>query len=216
MTDHDFSFQTTYDFPGNFLQGFQSKSELLFHPEPIDSEPFSLPAKPVETIIARKERQRRQAFDRVLQIITAQNLSGQEHAISYMQHKFRRNCKACTLVSSGTAVRFFLSMLKVTGRDLLDITRKDIEAFVEQEQDRGLGIRSVRNRMQAVYSFVRYLVENEVVGPDILTRRIRLKLPISLPRAIDSCTHPGRCCTLCVLPVVEFDELFFSQLFRVG
>jgi integrase/recombinase XerD len=39
--------------------------------------------------------------------------------------------------------------------------------------------------MQAVYSFVRYLVENEVVDADILTRRIRLKQPVSLPRAID-------------------------------
>ena len=185
MTDHSFSYQTTYDFPGNFFQGFQGKSKLLFDPEPIAPEPSSLPAKPIETITVRKERQRRQGLDRVLLQITSQNLPGQEHAISYMRHKFRRNCKACTLASSGTAVRFFLSMLRVTDRDLLDITRKDIEAFVEQEQDRGLGIRSVRNRMQAVYSFVRYLVENEVVDPDILTRRIRLKQPVSLPRAID-------------------------------
>jgi integrase/recombinase XerD len=118
-------------------------------------------------------------------MITAQDLPGQEHAISYMQHKFRRNCKGCTLASSGTAVRFFLAMLKASDHDLLDITRQDIEAFIEQEQDRGLEVRSVRNRTQAVYSFVRYLVENNVISPDILTRRIRMKLPVSLPRAID-------------------------------
>ncbi len=185
MADHHFSFQRTYTFSSNFIQGFQSNSGLLFHPEPKYPEPYSPPIKPVETVSARKERQRRQALDRALQLITTEKLPGQEHAISYMQHKFRRNCKSCTLASSGTAVRFFLAMLKTNSRDLLDITRQDIEAFIEQEQDRGLEVRSVRNRTQAVYSFVRYLVENEVIGSDILTRRIRMKLPISLPRAIN-------------------------------
>ena len=212
MTDHYFSIQTTYDLPVSFFQGFQGKSEHLFHPESINSEPPTLPAKPVETIAARKERHRRKALDRVLQKITAQDLPGQEHAISYMQHKFRRNCKECTLASSGTAVKFFLTMLKDFGRDLLDITREDIEAFVEQEQDRGLVVRSVRNRMQAVYSFVRYLVENDVIGSDILTRRIRMKLPVSLPRAID----PEDIKEL--LSVIDHtrDRAFFLLLLRTG
>ena len=185
MTDHTFSFQTTYSFPSFFNQGFQNTSELLFHLEPDNPEPSPPPAQPAETVHSRKEKQRRQALDRVLQMITAEDFPGQEHAISYMQHKFRRNCKSCTLASSGTAVRFFLAMLKAHSRNLCDITKKDIEAFIEQEQDRGLAVRSVRNRTQAVYSFVRYLVEGDVIASDILTRRIRLKMPVSLPRAID-------------------------------
>ena len=185
MADHTFSFQTTYSFSSFFNQGFQNTSELLFQPEPFNPEPSPPPTQPVETVHSRKEKQRRQALDRVLQMINAEDLPGQEHAISYLQHKFRRNCKSCTLASSETAVRFFLAMLKNNDRDLCDITRQDIEAFIEHEQDRGLAIRSVRNRTQAVYSFIRYLVENEVVGSDILTRRIRMKMPVSLPRAID-------------------------------
>ena len=185
MTDHTFSFQTTYSFPSFFNQGFQNTSELLFHLEPDNPEPSPPPAQPAETVHSRKEKQRRQALDRVLQMITAEDFPGQEHAISYMQHKFRRNCKSCTLASSGTAVRFFLAMLKAHSRNLCDITKKDIEAFIEQEQDRGLAVRSVRNRTQAVYSFVRYLVEGDVIASDILTRRIRLKMPVSFPRAID-------------------------------
>ena len=212
MTDHYFSFQTTYNLPGNFSQGFQCKSELLFQPEQNDPEPSSLPIKPVEAVSTRKERQRRQALDHVLQMITAQDLPGQEHAISYMQHKFRRNHKKCTLASSGTAVRFFLSKLKVSGRDLLDITREDIEAFIEQEQDRGLEVRSVRNRMQAVYSFVRYLVERDVIGSDILTRRIRMKLPVSLPRAID----PEDMRVLLSVMDHTRDRAFFLLLLRTG
>lgn len=185
MADHTFSFQTTYQLSGNFFQDVQKASELLFHPEPSTLEPSSSPPQPVETVYARKEKQRRQALDRILEKINAEDLPGREHAVSYLQHKFRRNCKSCTLASSGTAVRFFLAMLKSHSRDLLDITRQDIEAFIEQEQDRGLAVRSVRNRTQALYSFVRYLVEIDVIGSDILTRRIRLKMPASLPRAID-------------------------------
>lgn len=185
MADHTFSFQETYNLTTNFFQGFQNTSELFHHPEPSKPEPCTPPTQPVETIRSRKERQRRQALDRVLRMINAQDLPGQEHAVSYMQHKFRRNCKSCTLASSGTAVRFFLAMLKTNGRGFFDITRQDIEAFIEQEQDRGLAVRSVRNRTQALYSFVRYLVENDVIDPDILTRRIKMKMPVSLPRAID-------------------------------
>jgi integrase/recombinase XerD len=185
MTDHTFSFQTTYSFSSLFNQGFQKTSELLFHPEPNDPEPTPPLTEPVETVHNRKEKQRRQTLDRVLAKIIAENLPGEELAVSYLQHKFRRNCKGCTLAGSGTAVRFFLAMLKAHSRDLCDIAREDIEAFIEQEQDRGLAIRSVRNRTQALYSFIRYLVENDVIGSDILTRRIRLKMPVSLPRAID-------------------------------
>jgi len=185
MADHTFSFQTTYQLSSSFFQDVPNTSELLFYPESDKPEPYPLPTRPVETVHSRKEKQRRQALDRVLQMIKAEDLPGQEHAVSYLQHKFRRNCKSCTLASSGIAVRFFLAMLKNNDRDLCDITRQDIEAFIEQEQDRGLAVRSVRNRTQALYSFVRYLVENYVIGSDILTRRIRLKMPVSLPRAID-------------------------------
>ena len=184
MADHIFSFQTTYNLTDNFFQGFQNTSELFFHPEP-DSPEASPPPQPVETVRNRKEKQRRQTLDRVVQMINVEDLPGREHAASYMQYKFRRNCKSCTLASSGTAVRFFLAMLKAGGRDFSSITRQDIEAFIEQEQDRGLAVRSVRNRTQALYGFIGYLVENDVIDPDILTRRIRMKMPVSLPRAID-------------------------------
>ncbi len=185
MAGHNFSFQSTYNLTTNFFQDFHKTSELFFHPEPINPEPSPPPILPVETAYIRKEKQRRQALDRVLEMIGSEDLPGQEHAVSYMQHKFRRNCKSCTLASSGTAVRFFLALLKAGGRDLLAITRQDIEAFIEQEQDRGLAVRSVRNRTQALYGFVRYLVENDVIDPDILTRRIKMKMPVSLPLAID-------------------------------
>jgi integrase len=65
------------------------------------------------------------------------------------------------------------------------MTREDIEGFVEHEQDRGLKPNSVRTRMCAVYAFVHFLIEKKVVSYELLERRIKLKLPDRLPRAID-------------------------------
>jgi site-specific recombinase XerD len=212
MADHTFSFQATYSFPGYFNQDFQDTSELLIPTGAKSPVSFLPPAQPVETFHSRKEKQRRQALDRVLKKLTVEDLPDREYAVSYLQHKFRRNCKGCTLASSGTAVRFFLAMLKNKERNLCDITREDIEAFIEQEQDRGLGVRSVRNRTLALYSFVRYLVENDVVASDILTRRIRLKVPVSLPRAIDPADVGA---FLSVLDHTR-DRAFFLLLLRTG
>jgi integrase/recombinase XerD len=65
------------------------------------------------------------------------------------------------------------------------MARGDIEAFIESLQDRGLKPNSVRTRLCAVYAFVRFLIEKKAVGHELLERRIKLKLPDRLPRAID-------------------------------
>ena len=182
MTGEIISFHSTYRFESNFFQGFQYKSG--FAPQTDSVPPPSTPT-PVESVFIRKENQRRRIFDRILQRLAGQDLPGSEHAVNYMRYIFRRNYKQATLENFDTGIRFFLTMLKKTGRELADITKSDIEAFVENEQDRGVSINGVRCRLHVVYVFVRYLVENQVVEPGILTRRIKLKLPESLPRAIN-------------------------------
>ncbi|MGB5883082.1 MAG: tyrosine-type recombinase/integrase, partial [Desulfobulbales bacterium] len=137
--------------------------------------------------IARREQQRRRIFARIVQRLSAEDLPGKEHAVSYLTSKFRRNCKAGTLESNGTAIRFFLTFLKSSGRVRLEnMDRHDIEGFVEHEQDRGLQIRGVRTRLVGVYSFIRHLIDNEILVPELLTKKIRLKLPDPLPRAMDA------------------------------
>lgn len=187
MTGQILSYQFSYHFEGKYFQSYQGNyglfSQLGSPVSPSPSPPAPIP--PVtESVSVRKEQQRRRSFDRILQRLSGLDLPGRQHALDYMRHKFRRNCKKGTLEACDTAVRFFLTVLQNAGRELEDITRHDIEAFVEHEQDRGIGIRGVRTRMQMVYSFVKYLIENEVIGPDILFRKIKLKRPESLPRAI--------------------------------
>jgi site-specific recombinase XerD len=68
---------------------------------------------------------------------------------------------------------------------LAQMSREAIAAFIEHEQDRGMKPNTVCTRLRAVYGFVRFLIEHKVVGYELLERRMRLRLPDRLPRAID-------------------------------
>jgi integrase/recombinase XerD len=169
----------------NHLQDLPVNAEHNIRADlPKSSLPTSY-SKPVKSVAARKEQQRRRCFARIIDKFSEQDISGKEHAIRYLQHKFRRNCKKNSLENMAITLRFFLIGLQTKGCVLENISRGDIEAFIEYEQDRGLSIGCVHSRLKMVYSFVGYLAEKQVVDGDILTRRIRLKLPEPLPRAID-------------------------------
>ena len=114
------------------------------------------------------------------------DLPGKEHVEAYLRHMTRRNRRAKTLYSIWTALLFFLGMIKNNGKSSLEeITKGDVEAFVEREQDRGLKITTIRARLVSVHAFLRYLVEEGIVSPDVIGRKIRLQLPERLPRAMD-------------------------------
>jgi len=70
-------------------------------------------------------------------------------------------------------------------RTLKEITRDDLEAFVEYEQDRGLKPSSVRLKLVILRAMIRFLIEQEQIMPDVLTRKVQIKLPEVLPKAID-------------------------------
>ena len=117
--------------------------------------------------------------------LEASSLPGFEYVISYIHDKFRRNHSVNSLSQTGQTLHKFLSFFKDLGRnDITDIQRRDIADYVEHEQERGLKINSVRNHLHTVYAFLRYLVANDVLPADILLKKIRIKLPEVLPRAI--------------------------------
>lgn len=129
---------------------------------------------------------RRQALDRILNRISQSDLVCKDYFTNYLRYKYRKNCQPNTLRQVDTSLTQFLSFYSASGKQHLEqIERGDIEAFVEHVQDRGLKPNSVRTRMCAVYAFVRFLIEKKVVRYELLERRIRLKLPDRLPRAID-------------------------------
>jgi integrase/recombinase XerD len=146
-------------------------------------------AKPTPDQLSRVEREhqlRTQALARVLERLAGDNLSGQEYAEEYIRRLYRRNCRAGTLRHNGQILSSFLTFLKNEGKiSLKEINRQDLEAFVEYDQDRGLKPGGVGVRLHNVKSFLRFLIEKEIVSSAVLERPITIKLPEPLPRAID-------------------------------
>jgi len=74
---------------------------------------------------------------------------------------------------------------KLGKRELGEMERVDLEAFIEQEQDRGIRISTVRTRLACIIAFLHFLMEQDVIPGSVLKRSIRLKLPEVLPRAMN-------------------------------
>lgn len=129
---------------------------------------------------------RQQVLERLLENITAHDLIGKVFVEQYLRDQYRRNCRSNTLRQAATSLSQFLTFYRKLGKTHLEqIKRQDIEAFIEHEQDRGLKPDSVRTRLCGVYAFVRFLIEKKIVGYELMERKIKLKLPDRLPRAMD-------------------------------
>jgi site-specific recombinase XerD len=99
---------------------------------------------------------------------------------------YRRNFRPKTYFSALTAIYIFLTVIRDSGKTRLEeITKNDIEAFIEHEQDRGMGLSTVRTKLHCVNAFLGFAIEAGVVSTDVLARRIRLRKPETLPRAMD-------------------------------
>jgi integrase/recombinase XerD len=127
------------------------------------------------------------ALRKILKRLEGTYLPGKAHVEAYLRHLTRRNRRGRTLQSVWFGIYFFLGMIRSIGKNSLgDITKGDVEAFVEREQDRGLNVSTIRVRLVNVYAFLRYLVEEGIVAPEVICRKIRLQLPERLPRAMDT------------------------------
>ena len=125
-------------------------------------------------------------IDYVLTRLAGMDFPGKLYVEDYLRHQYRRNFKPNTLRSSLTGCELFLSFLKGQGKTQLgQITKQDLEAFVEHELDRGLMIVTVKTRLCVVYAFLRFLHDKGLVEADLLVRRIKLRLPDPLPKAIN-------------------------------
>jgi integrase/recombinase XerD len=128
-----------------------------------------------------------EALGKILKRLARMDLPGKDQVGAYLHHLTLCNRRPRTLYSRFGAILLFLVLIRDGGRTSLEaITRRDVEAFIEQEQDRGIKITTIRTRLVSVQAFLRYLVEEGIVSGDIFTsRRIRLQLPERLPRAMD-------------------------------
>jgi len=126
-------------------------------------------------------------IEKYLKQLAGRELLGEAYVRDYLHDQKRRNCRPNTMRSNCGTLVVFLSYLKQErGRTFLEaITREDVSSFIEHEQDRGMQPNTVSTRLRLVYAFLRYMVEREVVHPDLLKRKLRVKVPEGLPRAMD-------------------------------
>jgi len=123
---------------------------------------------------------------KLLKRLTGIDLPAKDQLDAYLRHLTRRNRRPKTLHSVYTSIVFFLGMIKESGKTRLEeITRGDIEAFIEREQDRGIKITTIRTRLVGILAFLRHWMEEGIVSPEVFFRRIRLQMPERLPRAMD-------------------------------
>lgn len=126
------------------------------------------------------------SLGRLLQKLSEKDIPGKEHVEEYLRDQHRRNCRPSTLRNSLNSIDAFLVFIKGAGKTHLEeITRSDLLAFVEHEQDRGLKASTVRTRLRSLNAFLRFAMEDGVVRPDVFSKRIIIKVPDALPRAIE-------------------------------
>ena len=159
-------------FPNSPIDSFESTKTAFFPPGDLHFESSS--------------KSSIEALHKILKRLAGMELPGQEHFEAYLRYVCRRNRRPRTMASISISLVLFLGMIKEQGKACIEeITKEDVEAFIEHEQDRGIMITTIRTKLVCVRAFLRYLVDEEIVLPNVLGRRIRLQLPDQLPRAMD-------------------------------
>lgn len=127
---------------------------------------------------------RRRVLDRWTKRITASGLPGYQFVTEYLHGKYIKNLSFHTIDHAGGVILAFMIYLNKERSSILTLTRSDISAFVEYEQDRGLKVISIISQLTVVYAFINYLTRQEIIAPEIMKPKIRLQEPDALPKAI--------------------------------
>jgi len=125
-------------------------------------------------------------LDLILSKLQEEEIPGKGYVEQYLRNQYRRNLRPSSMRNSFRTIRSFLRSVKEWGKGHLEqISREDLAKFVEHEQDRGSKASTVRMRLATVKAFLRFVIEAGVVDPDVISKRMIIKVPDSLPRAIE-------------------------------
>jgi len=104
--------------------------------------------------------QEEKALHWALDRLAGWDLPGKEHVEEYFRYMYRRNFRPKTYASNLGAIYIFLTIVRDSGKTRLEeITKHDLEAFIEHEQDRGLMLSTVRTRLHCANAFLRYVTQ---------------------------------------------------------
>jgi integrase/recombinase XerD len=125
-------------------------------------------------------------LSRILLKLWQIEVPGKDHVESYLRDQYRRNFRLNSIKNMLNAIASFLVLVQQDGKNCLEeITRADLGAFIEHMQDRGLKASTVRTRLESLKGFIRYQVDKGVISSDVLLRRMIIKVPDPLPKAME-------------------------------
>lgn len=152
-------------------------------------------------------------LENFLERVAEKDLFGKKLIRRYFTYLYRRRLSKSTIKSYEVTLFAFITFIKANGRYFIEtIVRDDIGAYVEYEQDRGMSLNTVNTRLRAIYAFLQFLADREIIHPKVLNRKIRIKLSDTLPRAIDP--EDIRC--LLKVIVNRRDRALILTLLRTG
>jgi len=119
-------------------------------------------------------------------------MPGTEYLKRYIHHQYRLNLKPATIKKAiGSGKQFLTFLNKIDKCKLEELSREELEAFIEHEQDRGLSPRSVYTMLATIRAFLNYLIQKGVVDREVLARSIRVPLAmIGIPLVVLSIFLP--------------------------
>jgi len=142
--------------------------------------------KSSQALDIQRSKPKNPQIQKCIKRLSKKKLFGHPHVKRYLYDQYRRGCRPNTIRSNFESIILFISQLKSLGRTYLEeVTRDDLGSFIENQQDRGLKPNTVSTRLRALYAFLGYLVEREVVHPDVTRKKMYIKVPDALPRAMD-------------------------------
>lgn len=177
-----------------FLSRISLHKDLAFASHPPDHTPLQVVDQPenrfhqTEFPVERDGHLGRQrgSFEDVVLKLGSVDVPGKEYVESYLRSQYRRNLRLSSIGNSLRSITNFLALVKLDGKYYIEqISRADIEAYIEHEQDRGLKASTVKHGLDNLKAFMRYLIEEQVVSSDILFKRMVIKVPEALPKAIE-------------------------------
>ena len=148
-----------------------------------------------------------------LQKVTEQQLVGLSYVQEYLLAQYRRNRSINTIRTNFGAIYQFLKFLKKLGpKRFEEINCDDLSAYIEYEQDQRKKPLTVHTRLRSLKAFFNYHIDRGNIEPAILKRKLHIKIPQRLPRAID----PEDVRQLLAVIVKVRDRAMIITLLRTG
>jgi integrase/recombinase XerD len=134
----------------------------------------------------RWQRECRRGLELALERLSEKDPVGKDHIEAYLREQYRRHLRPGTLEHTLRCIEGFMFLIQRRDKIHVEqVSRQEIEAWVEYEQDRGMKASTVKMRLGVLKAFLRFLIERDILAPELLSKRMIIKVPDALPGAMD-------------------------------